>query len=813
VSEAAGHADGPARATLGHFPGELIPGQLIPEGWGSGGAFRELFEQARVAMSIIDVATWSLVVNPTFLRLYRFDVPDPPPMEANALTHPDDLDRVNAGYLRLAAREVDALELQIRSYRADGTEFDAQISGNLLIGADDETWGILTVTRDVSARVEAERQLASSESRFRRMIENIDDTVSLVAADGRVISTTGDLRPVMGYPEEFWSMRNVFELAHPHDLSLLEELRVELLARPGAEVITEFRARNAQGDWIDVEAKAVNLLEDPDVGAIVLTTRNIEARKQAERQLAEARDRALRELELRNELVASVSHELRTPIHGLLGLTELLGDTDLDPTAKELVGAVTRATEALRHVLDDILDHARIESGRMELLPGPVDVEALLADVVALFDRPSGPLLQLEVDADGLVPVRTDGGRLRQVVTNLVSNAVKFTHEGEIVVRLRSRPTGEGRLRVLVEVVDTGIGIPADRMDELFEPFSQAHATTATTYGGTGLGLSISRRLVQLLGGQLQLSSIEGGGTRAWFELQLPAAVDADERDGTERGPQTTADSEAVGSRPPDDATTNTSVLVVEDNAVNRLVIEHQLRRLGLSTSSVADARDAIEAFAADPPALVLMDVQLPGTAGPEAAEALRRIERDQGRGPVPILAITADALPEARRRCLDAGMDDVLLKPLGLHQLGEALGRHLDRPVTVGGERSAMPAMALAPEVLGQLSADLGDRAPVVRVVRAYLHELVPRVEQIGEALARGDRTTISSVAHTLGSTSATVGALSLAAACHELETFDPAVAGDVLAERVEAVEALVPAVESGLEAWLGQAERPSMR
>ena len=293
-----------------------------------------------------------------------------------------------------------------------------------------------------------------------------------------------------------------------------------------------------QGGYEFIEAAAVNLLDDGDVSAIVVTTRNITEAKNTQQELAEARDHALWALDVRNEFVASVSHELRTPIHGILGLAELLATSaGASDELVQLALSIRRATESLRLVLDDILDFTKIEAGRLELSESPVSLHELVDDLEALFgpqSRAKGITLEIVTDERLPSSFLSDGLRLRQVLNNLLSNAIKFTTRGGVTLTFstepdtstdtRGRPPGEvGADRLSMEVVDTGIGMSVEAITRVFEPFSQAHASTAREYGGTGLGLTIARRLVSMMEGSLEVESEVGKGTR--FAVVLPLRI------------------------------------------------------------------------------------------------------------------------------------------------------------------------------------------------------------------------------------------------------------------------------------------------
>lgn len=387
-------------------------------------------------------------------------------------------------------------------------------------------------------------------------------------------------------------------------------------------------------------------------------------------ELAEARDAALAAARVKSEFLASISHELRTPLNGIVGMTGFLLDGELDREQRERACTVRSCSESLLTLVNDLLDFSKIEAGKIEFERIDHDLQPLVNEVADML-RPYAQPKELEVvtriAAD--VPARLHGDpyRLRQVLVNLTSNAVKFTARGTVAIDVRRVRLAGGADGLHFAIADTGIGIPEDRLGRLFEPFSQADASTTRTFGGTGLGLVICKRLVEAMGGSIGVESTPGVGSTFWFTIPLVAA----------KQPATIAtDPPGTGGDAEDRraALQGLRVLLVEDHVVNQKVAMTMLERLGCHADMVANGLEALQALANVPYDLVLMDCMMPELDGYDATRAIREREAREGRPRLPILALTANAMPTDRERCLEAGMDDHLAKPLRMHELADAM-------------------------------------------------------------------------------------------------------------------------------------------
>ena len=379
----------------------------------------------------------------------------------------------------------------------------------------------------------------------------------------------------------------------------------------------------------------------------------------------------------KSQFLATMSHEIRTPMNGVLGALELLRHSSLDAQQKRLVKTAASSGESLMTILNEVLDHSKIEAGKLNLLHAPMSLHAICASVAALFRanaESKGLAVELEIDDHAANWVYGDAQRLKQVLLNLVGNAIKFTERGSVTLRLLPAPAAEdepmryGRARVTFEVRDTGIGIAPEAQASLFQPFHQVDVQSNRRRGGTGLGLAISQRIVAAMDGEIHVHSVPGLGSTFRFTLTF-------ERD-TEP-PALVATDSALGAL---DATPTMlgTVLVVEDNIVNRMIAIEMLQSLGVEVVEAADGEQALQAIAQQPVDLVLMDCHMPVMDGYAATRQIRQRERELGLPRVPVVALTANAFDEDASLARDAGMDAHLSKPYTREQLREALSPYM---------------------------------------------------------------------------------------------------------------------------------------
>ncbi|MBC9070930.1 response regulator [Thauera sp. CAU 1555] len=521
---------------------------------------------------------------------------------------------------------------------------------------------------EIGHRRSVESALRFNEAKLRAIFDGVLEAVVVIDEHGCVVEANQVAAQMFGYPMEELIGCNVGALLPTKDAAEMDDGEAKLFSDgPGHQVVG--RRRNGQ---IFPVSLAVNDVALGQQGFFVGIISDVTERLRHESEMQAARDAALASARLKSEFLANMSHEIRTPMNGVIGMTGLLRETQLDAHQRDLLETVERSSSALLDIINDILDLSKIEAGKLELKRAEFDPVVTVNDVVKLFAgkaREKGIELTCSCEPGLSRWVSGDEGRFRQVLSNLVGNAVKFTDAGKVHVRMTALP-GDGECAIHVE--DTGIGIPEEHRDQLFEPFMQVDGSTTRQYGGTGLGLAISRELVHKMGGRIDLESREGEGSVFSFTVRFEAPL----------APQPAASCDDL---PPMLQARPARILVAEDNAVNQRLIRILLEKDGHQVDVVDNGVKAIEHLAEGRCDMVLMDCQMPEMDGFQATEAWRSQEGVRGKGRVPIVALTANAMEGDRERCLAAGMDDYLTKPVDRRRLAEVISRLLRRDAANG--------------------------------------------------------------------------------------------------------------------------------
>jgi len=550
--------------------------------------------------------------------------------------------------------------------RKDGSTFPALIYPAQIV-RDGKVVGQRGIITDISERKQVEKELRRSKEKYQNIFENSVLGLYQSVPEGRFISVNPAFARLFGYdsPEEMLAC--VSDIGHqlyidPKDRERAIKLITEQGFLEGFEI--EVQRRDGTTFWVSMNTK---IARDEDGLHFDGTVEDITKRKRAEEMLKSAKEAAEEAVRAKSEFLANMSHEIRTPMNAVIGMTGLLLDSDLDDEQRESVETIRNSGDALLSIINDILDFSKIESGKMGLENRSIDLRGFVKssmDLVAVSAAGKG--LSLSCRIDGSVPeaIMSDPTRLRQILVNLLANAVKFTENGGVEVAITSKALADGVHQIHFAVRDTGIGIPPDRQDKLFHSFSQVDMSTTRRYGGTGLGLAISRRLVEIMGGRIWVDSSPGEGST--FHFTMPVLASAAGLPSVE--------AKAVPAKNPGETNGNGKmrILLAEDNAVNRKVVSQMLRKLGYSADMAEDGLEVLRALERQHYDLILMDIQMPEMDGLEASRQIRKL-RPAAEQPH-IIALTAYALDGDRERCLEAGMDSYVSKPVRIEDLKAAL-------------------------------------------------------------------------------------------------------------------------------------------
>ena len=565
--------------------------------------------------------------------------------------------------------------------RLDGSEFYATV---LLTRIElDGTPLMLSTVRDITEQRRAEEALQKSERHLRLFAENVEDVLWTMELSGRFTYFSPSVEQMLGFKWEEGMQVTTADIVTPDSLKIAQNILDELFSKAKAnlpiqtqKVELELRRKDESTLWGEMAIGAMYDEAGKVIGFLGVS-RDITERKKMENELREAKDAAEAATRAKSQFLASMSHEIRTPMTAILGYTDLLMDPKVSASAQHnYLATIRRSGEHLLMLINDILDLSKIEAGKMALDVGRCNIISLLADVSSVV-RPQAESngVSFSVEYEGAIPetIHTDSIRLRQAITNLAGNAVKFTKEGSVRIAVSFVEKEElcgGVPAICFRVIDTGIGIREEVLSRLFKPFTQGDISIAKEYGGSGLGLAISRKIARLLDGDLAAASVLGEGST--FTLTIPTgSLDGVEmldnpseleREAKNRQWQETKES-LRGIR----------ILLAEDGYDNRELIKAVLRKAGAAIETAENGRLAVEAANQDAFDLILMDMNMPEMDGYEAT----RVLRDQGyKGP--ILALTANAMVEDRERCQLAGCDEFLTKPIDRMVLIQSIARYV---------------------------------------------------------------------------------------------------------------------------------------
>ena len=600
-------------------------------------------------------------VNPAFARMVGRMPKELIGRSMDEFIHPQDLPILIKARSRRQEGETSSYEARL--IRSDGCVLHVQVTGTPR-WQDGKVLGSILAVTDLTERKRFEDELKKSEAKNRALLDAIPDAIFLLDEEGNFLDYRASNSSILYAPPEAFMGKNIHSIM-PQDLVDLTMNNLVMARQIGKTQVFEYQLL-IDGETKHFEAR-INLCGG---WAFLALVRDVTERKRSDEMLWKAKEEAEAAAKAKSEFLANMSHEIRTPLNAVIGLTGLLLDTDLTPEQRNYLEIVRDSSDSLLSVINNILDFSKIDGGMMELEHSPFDLRRCIESTMDLMvTRVAEKGLVLKVVLDDQLPTMLvgDANRLRQVLANLLSNAVKFTDKGFVEVSVRGNAIPEG-FELRFDVLDTGIGMPQDKLDRLFMPFSQIDSSITRKYGGTGLGLAISKRLVEMMGGRIWARSDPGVGSTFSFtvKVKLPCMQPVQHKvKGLKPEIKPPIEGHFQQARP-------LSILLAEDNAVNQMVLLQMLRKIGYQADLASNGFDVLAALDRQAYDVILMDIQMPDMDGFEATR--RILARFPKKKRPRIIALTAHALNGDRERCLEAGMDSYLSKPVKIEDLQSAL-------------------------------------------------------------------------------------------------------------------------------------------
>ena len=814
--------------------------------------FRMLFENTRQPIAMLESGHF-IAANRATLDMFYMRAPDEligkTPLDISPVTQPDG-ERSAVSILGVMARAFSrgSTRTEWEHVKANGEVFTAEVM--LTAIRRDEREILHVVWNDITARKEAERGLEEYQNHLEELVQARTEELNHITRelrdasqeqqalfdaamagivfvrDRRILRCNRHLEQMLGYsPGEL--LGQTTRCWYPDDSTFFEvgERIITAHAEQGFySEERELRRKDGSCFWARMQAQPVDL-DDLSKGIAGMVI-DITAEHEALEQLQQARQLAEDAARTKADFLANMSHEIRTPMNAIMGMTHLVLQTDLNDRQRDFLQKIQRSSKHLLGIINDVLDFSKMEAGKLSLEHIEFNLPTIITDLSSVLETKTAERgIRLITHVDERLPEQFKGDplRLQQILLNFANNAVKFTESGEIEIRVERCGAQVDKTLLKFSVRDTGIGLTPAQQRRLFRSFEQADGSTTRKYGGSGLGLAICRRLAELMDGEVGVVSQPGEGSTFWFKVALQAGS----------GQQDDADSAGGGAGRPQAAELDTEqlkrqlqgarVLLVEDNMLNQEVACELLAQMGIEVQTAVNGVEALEKLETAPFDLVLMDMQMPVMDGLTATRTIRQHERLKK---LPVLAMTASALPADRAQCLQAGMDDFLAKPIE----PETLWRELSRWIKPGHrpQEHAMPApeaqvateipVVKGLDVAAGISLALNDQALYRRVLKGFVSSHQSFRQEVQQALQQRDRELTVRLVHTLKGSAAQIGAADLArqaAACEQIlraTQDEAATVTEVPESLLAAVDELVSGLSDGLTCESGnEAQRPA--
>ena len=699
-----------------------------------------------------------------------------------SVVHPEDASAF-ATALRTAVREQAPFRCEARVRREGGAWRWVSTYADPRWSQQGRFLGHVGFTIDVTHRREAEDALRESEEKFRQLAENIRDVFWMIDGSGdEVLYVSPAYEEIWGRSREMLYRRPMswIDAIEPADRDQARSLFQRQLQ--GEAVVSEYRIRTADGELRWVRDRAFPIRDaDGRIYRIAGIAEDITESKQAVAAMRRAKEAAESATRAKSEFLAHMSHEIRTPMNGVMGMTGLLLETDLNQEQRHYAETVRVSAESLLSVINSILDFSKIEARKLDLEVVDFNLRTTVEESLKVLwpeARTKGLKLGLQIDPAVPTNLQGDPGRLRQILLNLGGNAVKFTARGAVTIAVSLERQDEHSTVIRVAVEDTGIGIPPSRQADIFTPFTQVDGSSTRRYGGTGLGLSITKQLVELFGGEIGVESQPGKGSRFWFTAVLRKSRLEAPSDAPAPSPRTTERRETDGHLAP---IYHGRVLVADDDTGSRQVALAMLQKLGCHADAVTTGHQALASLRKNSYDLILMDCQMPEMNGYEATARIRDPQGSFRNSRIPIVALTAHAMPGDREECLSLGMNDYISKPVDPKDLVAVLQKWLpaDVPAPPSAALPKIRSRTAAPRAATHQAFDeaalvrrlMGDRKTARTIVRGFMDDFPRQLHALRSLLAAQNTAAASLQAHRIKGAAASISAMGLQAVAREME------------------------------------------